>query len=238
LTKNKGIKGLCIYKKGVYGLKNRVLGFLSLIIVGGFAIAYIMTGIINLGGAVFAKTLDEYVVNPEKGMYISGGIKMADGPIYIVTHTINGIPTGKEYYYSVYTDEGTVVYVRASKGFQKKFVDGFSSKPVVITGKIRAMDYDVNNALSDDAKAFQDNGYEVATTGDRLLYLDDVMIPQAIMRIVFMFMVAAPIVLMSVIGGNTPLQNMSGGRKAVTTILILVMMAGLVGLLHTVTFMF
>ena len=51
------------------------------------------------------------------------------------------------------------------------------------------------NALSDDAKAFQDNGYEVATTGDRLLYLDDVMITQAIMRIVFMFMVVVSIVL-------------------------------------------
>ncbi len=219
-------------------MKNKIGGIISLIIVGAMVLFIIVSGFIDLGGAVFAKTLDEYVANPEKGMYVTGGIKMADGPIYIVTHTLNGIPTGKEYYYSVYTDEGTVVYVRASKGFQKKFVDGFSSKPVVITGKIRAMDYDVNNALSDDAKAFQDNGYEVATTGDRLLYLDDVMIPQAIMRIVFMFMVAAPIVLMSVIGGNTPVQNMSGGRKAVTTILILVMMAGLVGLLHTVTFMF
>lgn len=219
-------------------MKNKIGGIISLVIVGVMVLFIIVSGFIDLGGAVFAKTLDEYVANPEKGMYVSGGIKMADGPIYIVTHTLNGIPTGKEYYYSVYTDEGTVVYVRASKGFQKKFVDGFSSKPVVITGKIRAMDYDVNNALSDDAKAFQDNGYEIATTGDRLLYLDDVMIPQAIMRIVFMFMVAAPIVLMSVIGGNTPVQNMSGGRKAVTTILILVMMAGLVGLLHVVTYMF
>ena len=219
-------------------MKNKISGIIALIIVSALALFVVLSGVVDLGGAVFAKTLDEYVANPEKGMYVTGGIKMADGPIYIVTHTVNGIPTGKEYYYSAYTDEGTVVYVRASKGFQKKFVDGFSSKPVVITGKIRVMDYDVNNALSDDAKAFQNNGYEVATTGGRLLYLDDVMIPQAIMRIVFMFMVAAPIVLMSVIGGNTPVQNMSGGRKAVTTILILVMMAGLVGLLHTVTFMF
>ncbi len=219
-------------------MKNRISGIIAIVIVGSVVLGIVISAFIDLGGAVFAKTLDEYVVKPEKGMYVTGGIKMADGPIYIVTHTVNGIPTGKEYYYSVYTDEGTVVYVRASKGFQKKFVDGFSSKPIVITGRIRAMDYDVNNALSDDAKAFQNNGYEVATTGDRLLYLDDVMIPQAIMRIVFMFMVAAPIVLMSVIGGNTPVQNMSGGRKTVTTILILVMMAGLVGLLHVVTYMF
>ncbi len=219
-------------------MKKKFGGIIAISIVSAMALFIVISGFIDLGGAVFAKTLDEYVANPEKGMYVTGGIKMADGPIYIVTHTVNGIPTAKEYYYSVYTDEGTVVYVRASKGFQKKFVDGFSSKPVVITGKIRAMDYDVNNALSDDAKAFQDNGYEVATSGDRLLYLDDVMIPQAIMRIVFMFMVAAPIVLMSVIGGNTPVQSMSGGKKTVTTLLILVMMAGLIGLLHTVTYMF
>ena len=219
-------------------MKNKIGGTISLIIVGAMVLFIIVSGFIDLGGAVFAKSLDEYVANPEKGMYVSGGIKLADGPIYIVTHTLNGVPTAKEYYYCVYTDEGTVVYVRASKSFQKKFIDGYSSKPVVITGKIRAMDRDVNNDLSDDAKAFQNNGYEVATTGDRLLYLDNIMISEAIKRILFMFMVLAPIIPMALIGGLTPLQNLSKGRKIVATILILVMMAGLLGLLHTVTFMF
>lgn len=219
-------------------MKNKIAGIVSLIIVGAVCLGIVAISFIDLGGAFFAKTIDEYVSNPQKGMYVSGGIKIANGPIYTVTHTVNSIPTAKEYYYSVYTDEGIVIYVRASKGFQNKFNNGFSEKPVIITGKMRACDSDTNSFLMEDAKSFQKAGYEVATTGDRILFLDNTMITQSILKILFMFMVVASVILLGVIGGNTPIQSMSGGRKIVTTILVLITLAGLVGLMHTVTFMF
>ena len=59
-------------------MKNKIGGIISLVIVGVMVLFIIVSGFIDLGGAVFAKTLDEYVANPEKGMYVSGGIKMAD----------------------------------------------------------------------------------------------------------------------------------------------------------------
>jgi hypothetical protein len=213
--------------------KKIVSTILSVILIGGGLLAYVINAFLNIihyTGIIPLKDA-ERILN--KGEYVQIEI---DDISYIgnVTNSYGFIPTGKEYYYAATDNENNAVYfVRASKSFR------FKNTPIVIKGKVRSVDTSVSRSFGDgvDAKTYE--GFYKSYT-DQYLMIDCTVGFQSVLCIIATLCIVLGIVLMLANPAirNTPVNQLTGPQKAIPVIGIIIIMAGLVLALYTTTFIF
>ena len=213
--------------------KKIVSTILSIILIGGGLLAYVINAFLNIihyTGIIPLKDA-ERIVN--KGEYVQIEI---DDISYIgeVTNTYGFIPTGKEYYYAATDNENNAVYfVRASKSLKSK------NTPVLIKGKVRSVDTTVSRTFGDSVDAKTYEGFYKSYT-DQYLMIDCTVGFQAVLCIIAALCIILGIVAMIANPSirNKPVNELTGPEKAFPVIGIIIIMVGLVVALYTTTFIF
>lgn len=202
-------------------------------------LAYILSGAINLIRTFTADPLYTIASNPEKGRYVKGKVMYVDGPIYTITHTVNGIPVAKEYFYEAgLLEDENVFFVRASKNFAKKAASG---KEVTVKGKIRKADDMFENYIEDVVKECEEQGYTYNPIGyqyDNVVYLDNLTVSQGLLRIISMILTFGGLGVLIFFIGNTPVQQLQGWQKTLSTVCLIVTLIGLAGMMHSISYIF
>ena len=212
----------------------------SIIIVAAMALTYVLSGVIYIVRAFTASSIDTYMEAPEKkGKFVSTDVYYCDGPIYYMTHTVNGIPVAKQYFYVVYDYQDRAILLCGNKNFYKKFNDeGFSQNGVKIRGKAKKIDSDMRKDMTDIKNQIAEI-YDVTAFGsDDILYIDNTGVFESLLRIISMAMIAIPIVVMILTGGNAQLKDLQGSKKAIGTVCIIIMLGGLAIAMHSVSVWF
>lgn len=217
--------------------RDSISGVISVIIVGLALIAYLVFSVINLArvSGIFGIREPEGLIN--KGEFVSVDANYINGPIYTVSHTMNGlIPMGTEYYYEIMDSEnGTIYFVRASKSFEKY---ERSDAVIKVRGKVRKADSSMSSWMKETNDTYVEAGYRTGFVGDPV-YIDNYVKTSSILSIV---------ALLLVIVGVALIAFSSASRKDVKTFVfkdhvivgasVIIAIAGLVLMLYTTTFIF
>lgn len=213
---------------------------IAVIICAALALTYVLTAVVYIIRAFTAPSIDEYMeASDKKSKFVQGEVYYCDGPIYYMSHTVNGIPVAKQYFYVVYDHEDRAILLCDRKNYYKKFNDeGFNQNGVTIRGKARKIDSDMREDMVDLKKQIGEM-YDVTGFGDDdILYIDNTGVFESFLRIVSMGMIVIPIIAMILFAGAMQLKDLPQGKKAVGTILILIMLGGLAIAMHSVSIWF
>ena len=212
----------------------------SIILVAAMALTYVVTAAVYIVCAFTAPSIDTYMeASEKKGKFVSTDVYYCDGPIYYMTHTVNGIPVAKQYYYVVYDYQDRAILLCANKNFYKKFNDeGFAQNGVHIRGKAKKIDSDMREDMTDIKNEVAEYYDVTAFGGTDILYIDNSGVFESFLRIISMGMVAIPIVVMILTGTNVEVRNIQGPRKTIGVICILIMLGGLAMMMHSVSVWF
>lgn len=213
--------------------KKIVSTILSIIIIGGGLLAYVINAFLNIIHITGIIPLKEAGRVLNKGEYVE--IEVDDIEfIGNVTNSYGFIPTGKEYYYVATDKENNAAYfLRASKNLKYK------DTPVIIKGKVRSVDSSVSRSFGDSVDAKTNEGYYKSYQGQYLMIDCTVLIQDIICIVAALCMVLGIVLLIAnPATRNKPVNQLTGPEKALPTIGILIIMAGLVLALYTTTFIF
>ena len=127
-------------------------GIIAVVIILLFAIGFMGFGAYSL---IQSKTntvdFEEWLKNgAEKDVYVEGEVSFSTPAYLEVSHTTNLIPSGKEYYYLVFSEDySKCVSVRADKDFADQFdTFGYSADGVVIKGKAKRLTSENSSELN------------------------------------------------------------------------------------------
>ena len=222
--------------------KDRITGIISIIIVLIAIFAYFVSGVVGLvrlSGLLPLETVEGNFSVLNKGKYVQKDFDCMYGPVMYVSHTVNGIPVGKEQYYCAYDNAGgAYYYVRAPK-----FLSGLgkvnTETPINIKGKIRTADAEARRLMIEIDEEFANEGYYVPGFEGDHYYLDNSLVTQSILRIVSTILMIGgilPICLSPV--SKKPVNTFSGLDKLFLFGSIFIALAGLALCGYTITFLF
>ncbi|MCR5206531.1 MAG: hypothetical protein K6E47_16000 [Lachnospiraceae bacterium] len=226
-----------------------VIGIIMLVGFIGFYIFRTVFDLISLGNAV---EVDSYNLNVINGKSITGYFFDAEGsdyenPLISMKHTINGlIPIGTEHYFLIYNDSETkALYVRADEDFLIDFYKELDAsttngvpKGVKLTGRIRELDSDMKHELYDFNYALADYGINVITDGNEVLYLDLTTKFQSILRILVALSLTIAVVSFLIVAKRNTYPNNQGLNNILGVLAVIFLVAGLCGMIYTLTFLF
>ena len=223
---------------------SKLLTAFGLLLLVAFIGFYVVTAVLDLIGSFKIKDLGSNFNKSDfkKGDYVSVEAHYGSDLILTMKHSVNFIPTGKEYYYLILNDStDTAIYVRANKKFGDQFTDGINYDGVKLSGKVRYMKSKVRNELRSQISELKSSGMEVPIITSDVLYIDAVTKTQAILRLLGTFCFIIGVVGVIVFAGKkvaTPAGEVApAGPKIAGSVLILVMIAGLVIMIHTLCFL-
>ena len=223
---------------------SKLLTALGLILLVAFIGFYVVTAVLDLIGSFKIKDLgsDFNKSDFKKGDYVSAEAHYGSSLILTMKHSVNFIPTGKEYYYLILNDStDTAIYVRANKKFGDQFTDGINYDGVKLSGKVRYMKSKVRNELSSQISELKSAGMGVPIITSDVLYIDAVTKTQAILRLVGILFFVFGVVGIIVISGKkvaTPAGEVASATpKIAGALTLLLMIAGLVIMIHTLCFL-
>ncbi len=144
-------------------MKENIEKLLVVVLLFIFGCVFIAKGIVTLSAKNDTVTLKQLYDDDSKGDYVEGDVSICLGKCYRITHKVNFIPTGKEYYYVIYNDTLTkYMVVRAGKDWSDNFEpDGINWSGVHIKGAVYgfdALDYNVRNYIAEDEQRLKDIG--------------------------------------------------------------------------------
>ena len=220
--------------------KNKVVSVICIVLCVVGLIAFMGSGLVEMI-LLFARGKD-FTNNPDaiqKGDFAKATIYSGtQGPIYEISHTESGIPVGTEYYYVVWAND-EMILVRAGKLFGKKFaLNGYNPYGVKLFGKIKKMDSAMEIDMNRLAKEMQEYGYTSNSLAIRHVYFDNLLIPQAMLRLIVGFLIFGGVALMLTNGKDVPMQDYTQGMKVKAGIGFGLLLAGLLLGLYTTTFLF
>lgn len=168
-----------------------ILGMCVLAIVG---IIILILGAKDLFGADYRDIEEMFEKRIESGYFYEGNVEYGSQKAYSVEHTYNGIPTGKDYYFYIFSEDATKgIIVKADEDFETLFDrKTFEAKEVVtVKGKIRTSDSDLKTNVRQDSSSFKLNGISIETD----YYLDLTNGKVSVKRIIAAFIVFASMAL-------------------------------------------
>lgn len=126
----------------------KITGILVVLIFAGGGIYLLLSGIYGLCFAAHRPVAEVFGLVEENNIYEGEAVYYAMGTWCTMSHTVNGIiPTGKEYYYLVFSeDKSSVISVRAGKRWADAFPSG-TYNGVLIKGQAKRLDYQERNRL-------------------------------------------------------------------------------------------
>ena len=217
--------------------RDSILGTISLIIFVLLMLVYLVSSIINLArfGGLFGIREPEGFINT--GEFVSVNADYVKGPIYTISHSMNGvIPMGTEYYYEVMDSQtGTVYIVRASKFFEKY---ERSDAVITIRGKVRKADSAMSSGMKEINDSYIEAGYQTGFVGDPV-YIDNYVKTVSILSIVaFILFVGGVFLLAFSAAARKPANTFSVIEKVFVSSFVIIALVGLIMIFYTVTFLF
>lgn len=144
--------------------KSMIVGSIILILI---PVAEIVMGILSFS---HSKTvlLSEIFDGDPKGKYVRDKVEYATQNYYTLSHSVNFIPTGKEYYYVIFSeDQSDAIFVRAGKKwgrfFNSRTLEAYSG-PVAISGKVKSLDYEARKGADKLQESFQSEGMPISVS--------------------------------------------------------------------------
>ena len=226
-----------------------ILGFLILAI---FIFIYLFTAIRDLVSLGNARTIDPAVMDiREDGISVEGDFYyLSEGPVFSMKHTINGlIPTGTEYYFMLFSNDlSKCIFVRADEGYAEDFYKEVDTPNAEgryygahLKGRIRELDSQIKREASGYINDLQSEGITVLSNGTEFLYLDITTKFQCILRLITAFGLLVATVLIIILvkfKGTTELGDGLGSFKPVGIIAVVLILACVVSMFYTMTFLF
>lgn len=216
---------------------NKIPGIISLIFIGGLFMTYLVFNILGLfksSGIIPLKELEGHI---HKGEYVEAYADEITGPVYTVSHTLNGlIPIGTEYYYEIIDKRTGYAYiVRASKSFDRKADAG---SVVSVKGKVRSMDRDYTDYFIKETDGLSACGYRSGYAGE-VLYIDNYVFFNSLLGVIGVLFTCVPIALLIITPtARKPVNTFSAFDKVFVAADIIAIFAGLFIIGYTITFLF
>ncbi|MBO4309767.1 MAG: hypothetical protein J5856_01735 [Lachnospiraceae bacterium] len=221
--------------------RNLISTILSVVLLGGAVLIYMITGLFNLIKMSGIIPFKEAGLFMESGQYVEKTFDYVSGPSIWVSHSLNGvIPIGKEYYYEAVDEEEKVIYiVRAGKSlaYRSEVING---EPLTIKGKVRTTETDTSRALLDTVEAYEANGYSRSSglNNVNLIFIDNTVTFQSLLRIFGGILIIAGglFFVLNPNVRNKPVNSYTGVEKFFATIAVLPILIGLFIFLYTISF--
>jgi hypothetical protein len=227
--------------------KSRIGAFIGIGILIGFVIYYIVMTVIDLASLGSAEKADPKTLNIVNGQSVTGYFKnfegaKDDGPIFTMEHSINGlIPTGKEYFFILYDESYTkALYVRADKDFIKNSKEKLAENNgagVELTGRIRELRSKIKFELNDINYQLSQYNIDVISDGNEILYLDLTTKTQCVLRIITIVLLAGAAVIIGMFSKKKLFPENEALNKAFGIAAVVMLIAGIVGMIYTMTFL-
>lgn len=141
-------------------MKENIEKLIIVILIVIFSGVLIVKGIVTLSLKDDTVTLEQLYDDDSKGTYVEGDVFVCLGECFAVTHRINFIPLGKDYYYLVYNESMTkYIVVRAGKDWDGNFgTDGMNWSGVHIKGVVRDLNYHISSYINENEQMLSNIG--------------------------------------------------------------------------------
>lgn len=217
--------------------ENSIFGTISLIIIVLLLLTDLVLSVVNftrVSGIIPVREPKGFI---NKGEFVSVNANYVKGPVYTISHSMNGvIPMGTEFYYEIIDAEtGTVYFVRASKRFEKY---ENSDSIVNVKGKVRKADSDMSSWMIETNNAFAEAGYQTGFSGTPV-YIDNYVKTNSILSIIACICIIGGVGLLafSPASRRSP-ATFSPLEKTLVSLFVIIILFGLGLMMYTVTFMF
>lgn len=174
--------------------KNSKIKNIAIIVVFTLAVLFLVgksavTIIKSLSPQVFSDDTD-YAFDFASAPYVKGNVFMITEKYCTLKHSLNFIPTGKDYYYIVCNeDETSAIAIRAPKGYDEKFIDALADGDgtVEIAGLVTRFNYKMASVNQETAQLLRNNDVSFASVN---YYIDLLSVRYAILTIIAVLAVA------------------------------------------------
>ena len=221
--------------------KDKITGTVCVIILLAAILAYFLSGVVGLvrlSGLLPLRTVEGNFTVLNKGKYVQKEFDCMYGPVMYVSHTVNGVPVGKEHYYCAYdTDTGVYYFVRAPK-FLSKLGKVNSETPIHIKGKIKTADTEARRVMIEIDEELTADGYIPGFEGDHY-YLDNTLFTQSILRIISTILMIGGVLAICISPvSRKPANTFTGLDKFYVFGSVIISLGGLALCGYTITFLF
>ena len=219
--------------------KDKITSAVCVIILLLAVLAYFLSGVVGLvrlSGIFPLQTVEGNFTVLNKGKYVQKDFDCMYGPVMYVTHTVNGVPVGKEHYYCAYDGE-VYYYVRAPK-FLTKLGRVNTETPIRIKGKIRTADTEARRIMIEIDEDLAKDGYTPGFEGDHY-YLDNTLPTQSILRIISTLLMIGGVLAICISPvSRKPVNTFTGLDKFYVFGSVIIALGGLALCGYTITFLF
>ncbi len=213
----------------------------GLIILGLFVLFYLGVAVWDLVGLSKASALPGvFKGNVEEGGFYSGKLYYStSNPLVTVKHSINFIPTGREYYYLAMDEtEDTLLLIRAGKNFGENFSGLTSAEGVKVSGRVNKCDFKVHREILNTIQGSLDASSLVYSRDSqaRFLYLDTQCGFQALLRLISSFLIGAAVVVLLIMTRSDRVEPKSSAARALGITAGILFLAGCILMIYTLSF--
>lgn len=190
--------------------------FIIVLVLIGIGIYCITSGVWGVTESGKQSLNQVFTQSFEKGNLFEGSIEAASPVFLKINHNINYlIPTGKEYYYLIFSDDySTAISIRADKNFGESFDSTWkSTEKVIIQGRIKELPDMAKTRLTELKDTLLKNGMEVRIIDQ--YYIDTIGSNLYKMRIIVGICILLEVLLFYMIGKkNKFAYHTSSGKIA------------------------